>query len=198
MLRVVGRLGGQQTGVDLPHRDRQRLLLRRGLDQGADVLQQTLAELAVVGVDLAGALGREDHQRVLRRGLVEQLVDRRVGDAFGIRDGSHVSDSLMLWFQRSRAGVKNDEPSNPTSSSAARSTKSLTTVTSNSLSAASSSSAWARRRLIVSSSSVPRPTRRRLSSSTLGGARNTSCASAIAARTWRAPCRSILSRTGRP
>ena len=33
-----------------------------GLHQRADVLEQALAELAVVGVDLAGPLGREDHQ----------------------------------------------------------------------------------------------------------------------------------------
>src|SRR4051795_7528573 len=93
--RVVGGLGREKAGVDLAHRDRERLLLRSGLDQRADVLEQALAELAVVGVDLTGALGREDHQRVLRRGLVEQLVDRRVGDAFGVRDGSHVVKSLM-------------------------------------------------------------------------------------------------------
>src|SRR4051794_11129984 len=68
-LRGVGRLGGEQPGVDLAHRDGERLLLRSGLDQGADVLQQTLTELAVVRVDLAGALGREDHQGVLRRRL---------------------------------------------------------------------------------------------------------------------------------
>ena len=65
-LTALGRLGGQQAAVDLAQGDRQRLLLRGGLHQRADVLQQALAELAVVGVDLAGALGREDHQRVLR------------------------------------------------------------------------------------------------------------------------------------
>src|SRR3954471_159291 len=88
-LRIVGCLGGQQAGVDLTHGDAERLLLRGGLDQGTDVLEEALTELAVVGVDLAGALGREDHQRVLQRGLVEQLVDRRVGDAFGVGYGSH-------------------------------------------------------------------------------------------------------------
>ena len=57
-----------------------------GLDQRADVLQQALAELGVVVVDLTGALGRVDHQRVLRAHLAEQIVDGRVGDALG--DGS--------------------------------------------------------------------------------------------------------------
>jgi hypothetical protein len=51
--------------------DRQRLLLRCGIHQRSDVLQQALAELAVVGVDLPGALRREDHEGVLRLGLVE-------------------------------------------------------------------------------------------------------------------------------
>src|SRR3954470_24487843 len=60
-------LGGEQAGVDLAKRDRQRLLLRVGrLDQGAHVLQQTLTELAVVRVDLTCPLGREDDQLVLR------------------------------------------------------------------------------------------------------------------------------------
>ena len=36
-----------------------------GLDQRADVLEQALAELGVVGVDLAGALGGVDDQAVL-------------------------------------------------------------------------------------------------------------------------------------
>src|SRR3954453_18887959 len=44
---------GQQTLVDLAERDRQRLLLGSGVDQRADILQQALGELAVVGVDLA-------------------------------------------------------------------------------------------------------------------------------------------------
>ena len=39
-------LGGQQAGVDLAQRDRQRLLVHVGLDERADVLEQALAELA--------------------------------------------------------------------------------------------------------------------------------------------------------
>src|SRR5918994_5329632 len=61
----VDLLRGQHAGVDLAHGDRQRLLVDVGLDQGSDVLQEPLAELGVVGVDLAGALGRVDDQAVL-------------------------------------------------------------------------------------------------------------------------------------
>src|SRR3954468_18144348 len=81
---------GQQALVVLAQRDRQGLLLRRGVDQRADVLQQALGELAVVRVDLAGPLGGEDAQAVLAAGALEQLVDRRVGDALGGRcDSGH-------------------------------------------------------------------------------------------------------------
>src|SRR5215213_7057296 len=75
----------EQTGLDLAHGDREGLLARARLDERADVLEQTLTELRVVVVDLPGALGGVDHQRVLRRDLVEQVVDRRVGDALGKR-----------------------------------------------------------------------------------------------------------------
>src|SRR5437879_2554132 len=72
----------EQAAVDLAKRDGQRLLARARLDQRADVLQQALAELGVVVVDLAGALGGIDRQRVLGADLLEQVIDRRVGDAF--------------------------------------------------------------------------------------------------------------------
>src|SRR5690606_19726478 len=81
-------LDGQQASVDLAHRDRQRLLLVARLEQRADVLQQALAELRVVRVDLARALRRVDDERVLRVDVLEQVVDRRVGDALGGGDGS--------------------------------------------------------------------------------------------------------------
>src|SRR3954452_6836655 len=81
---------GQQPLVDLAQGDGERLLLRRGVDQRADVLQQALGELAVVGVDLPRALGGEDDQPVLAAGALEQLVDGRVGDALGGRcDSRH-------------------------------------------------------------------------------------------------------------
>src|SRR5215207_9956902 len=77
----VDLLHGQHAGVDLAHRDGQRLLVDVGLDQRSDVLEQALAQLRVVGVDLAGALRGVDDQAVLRVGRGEQLVDRGVGDA---------------------------------------------------------------------------------------------------------------------
>src|SRR4051794_12103567 len=83
---LLGALGVlEEAGLDLAHGDRQRLLARARLDERADVLEQALAELRVVVVDLPGPLGGVDHQRVLRRDLVEQVVDRRVGDALGKR-----------------------------------------------------------------------------------------------------------------
>src|SRR3954454_24420539 len=50
-------LAGQQVVVDLAQGDRQRLLLDVGVHERADVLEQALAQLGVVGVDLPGALG---------------------------------------------------------------------------------------------------------------------------------------------
>src|SRR6478672_9254842 len=76
-------LAGQQVVVDLAQRDRERLLLHVGVDERADVLEQALAQLGVVGVDLASTLGAGEHQLVLAVGLAEQVVDRGVGDALG-------------------------------------------------------------------------------------------------------------------
>src|SRR3954451_10314164 len=78
----------EQGLVHLTERHRQRLLLDVGRDERPDVLEQALPELAVVGVDLAGPLRRVDDERVLALDLVEQLVDRRVGDALGIGGGA--------------------------------------------------------------------------------------------------------------
>src|SRR3954468_13513921 len=153
----------QQALVDLAERDRERLLLRCGVDQGADVLQQALGELAVVGVDLAGALGGVDHQAVLAAGALEQLVDRRVGDALrGGCDSGHgraCSSTRCAGGRRRvlRTGASGAFPagqgpsaggavSNRTNSSAARATSSLTTTTSNSPAASSSACARASRR----------------------------------------------------
>src|SRR5580704_19725769 len=73
--------GGQQALPDLAERDGQRLLLDPGLDQRAHVLQQALAELSVVGVDLPRPLRRHDHQAVLAVDDLEQIINGRVGDA---------------------------------------------------------------------------------------------------------------------
>src|SRR6476659_449563 len=87
-------LAGEQVVVDLAERDRQRLLLDVRVDEGADVLQEALAELGVVGVDLAGTLGAVEHQLVLAVGLGEQVVDRGVGDALGGDGGGRHAGSL--------------------------------------------------------------------------------------------------------
>src|SRR5436309_10141594 len=87
----------QRVLVDLAQRHRQRLLLHVGWDERADVLEQTLTELGVVGVDLAGSLRRVDDERVLALDLVEQLVDRRVGDALG---GSGGAGHVMPFYVR--------------------------------------------------------------------------------------------------
>src|SRR3954452_24325302 len=183
---------GQQALVDLAERGRQRLLLGGGVDQRADVLQQALGELAVVGVDLARTLGGEDDQAVLAAGALEQLVDRRVGDALGGRcDSGHGRACSSFDSGRKRpAGTAGDTlprgryspgtrpgegaVSNPTNSSAARATSSLTTTTSNSPEA--SSSAWARasRRSWTAAGSDPRPASRLTSAAHVGGARKTS------------------------
>src|SRR5437763_9239301 len=81
-------LEGQRVLVDLTQRHRERLLLHVGRDERADVLEKTLTELRVVGVDLPGALRRVDDERVLALDLVEQLVDGRVGDALGVGGGA--------------------------------------------------------------------------------------------------------------
>src|SRR4029450_12417610 len=51
----------QLAFVHLTESDRQRLLLHSGLDQWADVIEQALAELGVVGVDLPSSLGGAQH-----------------------------------------------------------------------------------------------------------------------------------------
>src|SRR5215218_3537044 len=58
-------LAGQQVVVDLAQGDRERLLLHVGLDERTDVLQEALAELGVVGVDLPRPLGAVEDELVL-------------------------------------------------------------------------------------------------------------------------------------
>src|SRR5690606_39465031 len=87
------RLDRQEPRVDLAQRDRQRLLLVTRLDERADVLEQALVELGVVGVDLTRALCGVDDERVLRVSLLEQLVDRRVGDALRDRKSTRLNSS---------------------------------------------------------------------------------------------------------
>src|SRR5690606_3700832 len=85
---------GQHALVDLPHGDRERLVLLCGRHQRADELEEALLELRVVGVDLPGALRRVDDERVFGVDPLEQIVDGRVGDAFRGGDGSVQGDLL--------------------------------------------------------------------------------------------------------
>ena len=58
----VGVLQVEQSVVDLAQCDRQRLLLKVGFDERADVFEQAFAQLGVVRIDLTGATGRVDDQ----------------------------------------------------------------------------------------------------------------------------------------
>src|SRR3954454_8701258 len=191
-------LEGQRVLVDLTQSHRERLLLHVGRDERADVLEKTLTQLRVVGVDLPGALRRVDHERVLALDLVEQLVDRRVGDAFGIGGGAGHALPLSRAFVIGVQATSQPARMSVTSCSAASSTDVLTIVESNSSSAASSIRAVSSRAWMTSGGSVPRPRSRRSSSSQLGGARKTSSASGMSWRTCRAPCTSISSSTRVP
>src|SRR6478609_3824628 len=154
------------------------VVLGAGLDhRRRELVERALAEVVVVGVDLAGALRGHDHTGVIGVDDLEEAVDAR-------RD--HELES---------SGRSNSPRTTSASSSVACSSRSLTATYSNSLSASSSSSAVASRASTSSGASVPRPTRRARSASTDGGAMNTCTASGIAARIWRAPCTSISSTT---
>src|SRR3984893_3878010 len=87
---ALGLLDLQHALARLTQRDRQRLLLHAGLHERPDVLKQALAELRVVGVDLARPLRGPDHQPVPAVNDLEQLVDRRVDDAVRTLGHSHV------------------------------------------------------------------------------------------------------------
>src|SRR5580692_5682684 len=183
---AFGGLDVEQPLLDFTERDGQRLLLAARLDQRADVLQQPLAQLGVIRVDLPCALRGHDHQPVLAVHDLEKLVDRRVDDAVGDLSACHILPSVVhcsikaiSWRHTSWTDV-------------------FTSAMSNSAAAASSSSAAASRRAKTSGPSVPLPVSLRTSSSQDGGARNTSRASGAASLTCRAPATSISSRQATP
>src|ERR671939_285374 len=124
-----------------------QVVLGGGVDhRRGELLERALAEVVVVGVDLTGALGGDDHARVGRVDMLQEAVDA----------GRDHADIL----ERTRRS----------NSSTARSRRSLITTSSNSSLAASSSRAVARRASTWSGRSVPRPTRRARSASSDGGA----------------------------
>src|ERR1700677_2740101 len=87
-------LDAEQPALNLAQRDGQRLLLAAGLHQWPDVLQQALAELGVVGVDLTCTLRGHDDQPVLAVHDIKEFIDRRVNDAFRDLIACHVPPSL--------------------------------------------------------------------------------------------------------
>src|SRR5271154_249060 len=183
---AFGGLDVEQPLLDLTERDGQRLLLAAGLDQRADILQQPLAELGGIRVDLPCALRGHDHQPVLAVHDLEKLVDRRVDDAVGDLSPCHVLPSVVYYYNK---GISWRHTSW---------TDVFTRVMSNSAAAASSTSAAASRRASTSGGSVPRPVSLRTNSSQDGGARNPSLASGAACLTCRAPATSISSRQATP
>src|SRR5690606_27908287 len=153
-------------------------------DQRAHVVEQVaLVQVRVVVVDLTRPLGCVDDELVLRVDLLEKAVDGGLDDAL-----------VGSGHGRSPCDVYTDS----TTSRAASPTSAFTTKWSNSGWAANSTLAVRRRRARSSAFSVPRPTSRLTSSSQLGGSRKTRVADGSAARTCRAPCRSISRSTVRP
>src|SRR5918995_3906168 len=107
-------LAGQEVVVDLAERDRERLLLHVGLEERADVLEQALTELGVVGVDLTGALGAVQHELVLGVRLLQQVVDRGVGDALGDgARGGHKASQKLGWYEMGVTAECRNGPSLP-------------------------------------------------------------------------------------
>src|SRR4051794_13466635 len=76
------------VGCDLLEGDLQ-VVLRLGLHhRGRVLVERPLTEVVVVRVDLAGPLGRDDHARVVRVDLVEQLVEAGLYHSFAPSGGS--------------------------------------------------------------------------------------------------------------
>src|SRR3954453_22017247 len=159
---------------DLFEGDRQ-VVLGGGVDhRRRELLERALAEVVVVGVDLTGALGGDDHARIRRVDVLQEAVDA---------GGDHA-------YILERTSRSNSAP--------ARSRRSLTTTSSNSSCAASSSRAVARRASTCSGWSVPRPTSRARSAASDGGLTKIRTAPGTACATCRAPCTSISSTTEPP
>src|SRR5436190_18271407 len=75
---LLGVVVGEHPFGDLLERHRE-VVLRAGLhERRRVVVEGALAELVVVVVDLPGALGRHDHERVARVHVLEQIIDARM------------------------------------------------------------------------------------------------------------------------
>src|SRR3954470_17095161 len=64
--------------------DRQVVLARRLDHRGRELVERPLTEVVVVRVDLASALGGDDHGGVVRVDLVKQLVDAGTDHALSV------------------------------------------------------------------------------------------------------------------
>src|SRR5215208_5461544 len=93
---LLGTLVGDLAFGDLLEGDRQRLVAKPGLDERRHEVAATLAELAVVRVDLAGALGGHDHEGVLGIDRSEQVVDLRFDHEKGTPVDQRVRDPSMI------------------------------------------------------------------------------------------------------
>src|SRR4051812_21576570 len=156
-------LGGLLEG----HR---QVVLRARLDQRRrELVERPLTELVVVVVDLARALGRDDHERIARVDLIEKLIDAGM---------DHGRDMV--------AGVPRCPATIAASASAARLRSSFSTTWSKSCASWSCSRALRSRSSITPVLSVARSRSRRSSSST-GAVTNTVTASAVRRLTRSAP-----------
>lgn len=73
----------KQPFFDLTQRQRQWLLAWLWGYQWSNELEDTFVLFLVITIDLTSALGSKNYQSVLRRNLLQQLVDRWIRDAFG-------------------------------------------------------------------------------------------------------------------
>src|SRR5699024_10370268 len=76
-LRVDAFFVLKQACLDLAQCDRQWLLAWFWGYQWADELEDAFVLLLVVAIDLTRALGSKDHECVLRRNRLQQLINRR-------------------------------------------------------------------------------------------------------------------------
>src|SRR5918911_2054854 len=78
-----------------------QVVLGGGVDhRRGELLERALAEVVVVGVDLTGALGRDDHARVGRVDVLEEAVDAG-GDHVHILERTRRSSACPASSRRS-------------------------------------------------------------------------------------------------
>src|SRR5882757_8219380 len=83
-----------------------QVVLRARLDQRRrELIECALAQLVVVVVDLPGALGRDDHQRVARVDLLHQFVDAGMNHGRGMVAAAR-SSRVTISDRRSAAAAR--------------------------------------------------------------------------------------------